>query len=278
MNSKLLAYKRNNDIIYHQRNDFMKKKYILIDDKAIIEDENYKKTICDYHTNINDVLIEENIVETIENNIKTLEEESEKFRLEHKERKKIMIAPIVAGILIPLVMVPILFETVFSGSSNIMVDSIFGPMSESFWYTGITTSICSLTGIGVTGVFYLEYKENEKREKGRQNVLKQLKRILEKKKDKIEELQKGQTTRCLAENYEEHIVDDKHQIQTLNEHIELYYDCGYNGKKYYNYYQKNGRLPKKVEVEYNGLGESIIQDYFEENGPTLVRKRAFKRK
>jgi len=68
-------------------------------------------------------------------------------------------------------------------------------------------------------------------------------------------------------------INDSKQIRELYGHINLYHDCGYNGQKYYRYYQKHNKLPKKVENNYTEYGRELVKEYLEEKGKTFVKKR-----
>lgn len=58
----------------------MNKSYIYLDGKVIIEDENNNKTLTEYYDNLDEVLIQENLIETMEKRIKELEQEMETYK------------------------------------------------------------------------------------------------------------------------------------------------------------------------------------------------------
>lgn len=58
----------------------MNKEYTYIDGKVIISYENGKKTPVDYYDNLDEILIQENLIETIENKILLLEKESNAYK------------------------------------------------------------------------------------------------------------------------------------------------------------------------------------------------------
>lgn len=58
----------------------MNKEYVYIDIKVIISDENDKKTQSEYYDNLDKVLIQENLIETMEGKIQELESVSEYYK------------------------------------------------------------------------------------------------------------------------------------------------------------------------------------------------------
>ena len=63
-------------------------------------------------------------------------------------------------------------------------------------------------------------------------------------------------------------VDSIEELKKLRSYINLYYDLGYNEKKYYNYYGQ-GKLNNKLKKEYSEQGIKLANEYFEEKGPVL---------
>ena len=54
--------------------------------------------------------------------------------------------------------------------------------------------------------------------------------------------------------------------------MNLYFDLGYDGEKYYQFYQQ-GRLDSKLQKYYDDTGIQIAKDYLEEKGPSLVLRK-----
>ena len=57
----------------------MNKNYIYMHGKAIINDEMGNQTSIEYYDNLDQVLVKENIIETMEKRIKELENESKNY-------------------------------------------------------------------------------------------------------------------------------------------------------------------------------------------------------
>ena len=54
--------------------------------------------------------------------------------------------------------------------------------------------------------------------------------------------------------------------------MNLLFDLGYNENKYYKYYEK-GKLDKKLGKYYDEKEMEVTKEYFEEKGPTLVKRK-----
>lgn len=131
--------------------------------------------------------------------------------------------------------------------------------------------------VGFGGLFslsnYVEYKANVKKEKARKASIEYLNGALEKAKEDLNEMKKQKTEENKKTGFRIVKINDSEEIRKLYGHINLYYDLGYNGHKYYRYYQKHNKLPKKLENNYTELGKEYIKEYLEEKGKTLVKKR-----
>lgn len=62
------------------------------------------------------------------------------------------------------------------------------------------------------------------------------------------------------------------QIKKLKNYLELYFDLGYNGEKYYKYYRQ-GQLDRKLLDYYNDTGIQLAKEYMEEKGPSLIKRK-----
>ena len=67
-------------------------------------------------------------------------------------------------------------------------------------------------------------------------------------------------------------VNDLEILKIFKSWLNLYYDLGYNGEKYYKYYQQE-KLDAKLGKHYTDFGIEIAKEYLEEKGPTLVKRR-----
>ena len=232
----------------------MNKEYTYIDGKVIISDENGKKTPVDYYDNLDEVLIQENLIETIENKISILEKESEDYK---KYNYKHYIPFFLLMALMTIVGLPVLF---------------FDCLENTAVYISITSAVI-LPSTGFMELDrYKKYKDCLKKEKGINSELEFLKQQIIEEKEKLVEL-KSKKTRT-NENQEFRVVEvnDLERLKIFKEWLNLYYDLGYNGEKYYKYYQQ-GKLDVKLGKHYTDLGIETAKKYLEEKAPTLVKRR-----
>lgn len=80
----------------------MNKEYIYIDGNIILEDEKGNRNPIEYRDNIDEILIQENIIETMENEKQELERKSIRFNKNIKFKKRDIFFPLVAGISSPI--------------------------------------------------------------------------------------------------------------------------------------------------------------------------------
>ena len=117
-----------------------------------------------------------------------------------------------------------------------------------------------------------EYKNSIKKEKGINSQLAFLKQQIEKERDELEGLKQDKSKTNESTEFRTVKVDDLQQLKILREYLNLYFDLGYNGQKYYQYYQR-GQLDRKLQKYYSDTGIQKAKDYLEEKGPSLVLKK-----
>lgn len=248
----------------------MNKEYIYVDEKAIIRDENGEKDPIKYYNELDKFLEKENLIETMENKIKSLEKEK-------KGIKNISVfsalMPMIFGIVVLSIIFIIFSLTGLTLPYNTIVDTIFGPMTHGAFMTS-TAAILGGTvfGFAFTLPSFLQRAQDKKHLIGLETELNYLEKSLHKEKEKLEELNKNK-------NYEHKNKDfrivkiNNEAIKNLNSKLKLYYSCGYNGKKYYKYYKKHNQLPKEL-IEMFKSGEiEIIKEFLEEKGPQLIKRK-----
>ena len=123
---------------------------------------------------------------------------------------------------------------------------------------------------------YDEYKKSIKNEKGINSEIKFLEKQIIKEKEHLESLKQEKTKNNEETDFRTVKVDDLEELKALRSNLSLYYDLGYNDKKYYKYYQK-GQLDKKLSRYYNSTGINLANEYLEEKGPQLVLKKNIKK-
>lgn len=249
----------------------MNKEYTYIDGKAIIKDENGNQTPVEYYDNLEEVLVQENVIETIEDRIAYLEKESKEYKKYNKKHYIPILLPLTT--LMIVVGVPAMFYGLGNAGVYInTINTIFGPMNEALLYISIFSSLfLPLVGLMELGN-YRQHKDNLKKEKGVNSELEFLKKQIIEEKENLVELKKEKSN--TEENREFRVVqvDDLERLRAVKSWLNLYYDLGYNGEKYYDYYQK-GKLNAKLGKHYNDKGIEAAKEYLEEKGPTLVKRK-----
>lgn len=256
----------------------MNKEYTYIDGKVIVEDTEGNKRQVEYTDNLGEILVEENRIEVLEDKIKELEEKSSRYNKNYKYNK---IYPwLILGVfaLTPTLcfklLVPMLPDSdIFSTETSTLIGTMnFGTLCSIF-FTAFVTPL----GILLASNDFRRNKYDLKSEKGRQLALKSLKKELELAKEDLEKMKEEKKPTSKVEGFRVEKVKDTEVINYIRGSINLYHDLGHNSEKYYRYYEKYGKLPKKVQKQYTELGQEIIEDYLEENKTTLAKTRIRKR-
>ena len=247
----------------------MNKEYTYIDGKVILKDnlDNIKK--IEYCDNLEEILIQENLIETIQNKIDKLEEDSNKYK---KNKKKYIPLMFIIGELISLI-TPTIMLYMMGGIPAIscIIETAYGPLNISLVLTCLTNIITIPTFIGIETTYYSSYKEEEKNKMSIDSELEFLKKQINIEENKLSKLNKDIKKNNLKPGLEIKKINDSKVIEVLESKAKLYRDCGYNGKKYYKYLQK-GILEKKLINKYTVDQIQKIEEYLEEKGPQLIKK------
>lgn len=248
----------------------MNKEYTYIDGKAIIKDENGNQRPIEYYDNLDEVLVQENIIETMENRITYLEKESKEYQ-KYNKKHYFPITFLMCAIM-TTIGVPALFY--LFGHTMVLntINTIFGPINEALVYSSIFSALfLPLAGLMELSM-YRQHKDNLKKEKGINSELEYLKKQIVEEKEYLIELKEEKTKSEEKQDFRVVKVDDLERLKAVKSWLHLYYDLGYNGEKYYGYYQK-GKLDTKLGKHYNENGIENAKKYLEEKAPTLVKKK-----
>lgn len=172
--------------------------------------------------------------------------------------------PYIPGIFPMPVFIPSLITNLLT---VISVNAAFGPMS-----LGMLMSIGIIPGLAIELFMHSAYKNSIKEEKGINSQLTFLKQQIEKEKDELEKLKQDKSKANESTEFRTVKVDDLQQLEALRDYLNLYFDLGYDGEKYYQFYQQ-GRLDSKLQKYYDDTGIQIAKDYLEEKGPSLVLRK-----
>lgn len=248
----------------------MNKEYTYIDGKVMVRDENGNQTLIDYYDNLDEVLIRENLIETMENKISSLEKESKDYK---KHNTKHYIPFFLLMGLITTVGAPAIFYGL--GNTAVYTSTIsttFGEVNQAVFFTGLfSATVLPITALAELNM-YKWHKDSLKREKGTNSELEFLKQQILEEQEKLVELKKEKTRTNENQEFRVVEVNDLERLKTFEGWLNLYYDLGYNGEKYYQYYQQ-GKLDDKLGTYYTDVGIEIAKEYLEEKGPTLVKRR-----
>lgn len=248
----------------------MNKGYVYIDGKAIISDENGNHTQTEYYDNLDKVLIQENVIEEIENKIKKLSKEKERYPDTKKKFKPTCLYFMIGGIVI----IPPLIIRLLTGQNpySMNFETTLGNINSVLLLT--TTS--AIIGLPVSSIItffdYDKFKENKKKSNGIRSELEYLKRQLEKEKQTLSILEEEKTNNNSNTNLIAVKIDDKEKLDELNKKLDLYYNLGFNLKRYYKYYQK-GKFDNKISKYLDETEALEARKFVEEKGPTLTKKK-----
>ncbi len=241
--------------------------YTYMDGKVIIRDENGKNTQREYYDNLDKVLAQENLIETMEKRIQELERKSASYR-KYNEKLHIPIFPIFPiSVMVSIPFVSKWFtDDIFFAQS---IDTVLGPMSKAMV---ASISISLFTIPLYAGVTFITCSESIKNEQGINSELSFLSTQVEKEREVLETLQLDKSRDNESTEFRTVKVNDLEQLKRLKEYLNFYFDLGYNVKKYYKYYQQ-GRLDRNLPKNYGDTELQVAKQYMEEKGPSLTFKK-----
>lgn len=244
----------------------MNKKVIYYDGKVVVEDENGKKREVVSCDNLDDILVQENLIETIQNTLNSLEDSSSSYA-KYKLRNILCIpAPVIETILVPSIMMYMTNDSIVDG----MIYTRFGLMDREK-FLAIFIGIFLPCALYMSKKYYEEYSSDKRSENGRILTIRELKNILLTEKNRLQQMKERSKTVEIEKERSYHINDEA-VLETLQEYILLYYDIGYNFEEYYRYYTLNGDLSEDLKREYNQEGVKIIKKILEKSSANFTKK------
>lgn len=249
----------------------MNKEYIYKDGKALVIDENDNQRTVDYCDNLDDVLVQENLIETMEKEIKNLEKEISEIKKESKFSKYLNILwPFLIFTFGPMIVMPTICN--LADVNQVLTLPLLGTLDF-----GTAVGILGATAFSIPGSLmslanYSKEKRFERDEKGKETQLEYLKKLLVEQKEDLEELKLDKSASETSKDFSVSRVDDIEVLKKLKNYLSFYYNLGYNEKKYFKYYQK-GKLDNYLERFTNEDGIYYANQHFEEKGPTLVKRK-----
>lgn len=251
----------------------MNKEYIYLDGKVVIEDEDGNKRLTDYSDKLDEILIQENLIETMEDNLSEIEQEiidtSDTIR---KKKKSFYFMPIYGIAFISFIY--LLFNN-FTASSFELLNM---PFLKIFGYniTGgfILTAFSSITCASFLLFDCLEYKKLKRYSNGLTSEKDKLAECLSREQQKLNKMNESKNNIIKSEQFFVKQVDDNATLDELESYLQLYFACGYNEDIYANYYI-NGILQKKLGRYYSKDRLDEIESYLKES--KNVKKKTLKK-
>ena len=241
----------------------MNKEVIIKNGIVYVKNHNGEEKEVSFVDNLDDVLIQENIVEIIEKVIYALEDSRTSFRKNRLSDIFYIPAPIISTASVPTLMMYL-----NTGSLDGLIDTKFGLM-EKEKFLALFIAVFTPFALRMSKKYYQEYKEEAKCEKGRLLALYHLRSNLVIQNERLKNLRNNSKEMNADEDKKYSLNEDA--LDNLQDHINLYYELGYNIKEYYEYFRINGCLPDEVISEYNDAGVRIIEEYLKQNG-TKIKK------
>lgn len=240
----------------------MNKEFIYVNGKCVIEDEERNRRVEYYTDKTEEILVTENVIETLEIDLEDNIDDLERCEKRVKSYRKDIIFNICTFLSMPVVIQLLFRELVGPNSFEIMfpnsmllpgfIKIFFSSMILFFGSTFVSTSI-----------------NDSIRNKRKIEALKSEKKAIEKslveEKEYLQQLHNTKNNVVVEEEFFEKNVDDLETLRNIRSYIELYYDCGYNRHKYGRYLQ-NGKLESKLSKYYSEHGLELIEGYLEEQG------------
>lgn len=257
-----------------------KKYYITKAGNVIVLDENNNSREFDKNSKYKERLIQENIIETIENRIKKLEEILEKYPME-KIKKFIPLATIITTI---SSLLTLLINCVLMINKAVYIENFFEAfniLNESFSFMFPLMLLTSLLGVIIDIARYSDYNEYIQKLNADNLELETLKRILPKEREKLNKLNldKSKSNTKYKANFL-YQVGDQQQLNDLSEYMKSYRTLGRILSKLYEAYQNNTlkELLREYGFNLNKEEYEILLNYIKEKGPSVVSNKKMKKR
>lgn len=246
----------------------MNKNYIINDDKVIVIDEYGNNKIVEYTDNINEVLAQENLVEYIEDEIKRYEynkKEHERLKKEFPKylKKNDMYIPKLS---VPLDIIMGIICGIGTGNIEDVLILILGFI--------VLAEICIC--IPCEGILFSKYKDAKRHVLMKEIEYEELKKILVKEKEKLEELRSVKEKNLSIEELKSDKVNDEEKLRELIDKLYLYRALSDNIKYYYKRYENDKLESYFNNHSYSEEQMSLISNFLEEHGKELVKTKKSK--
>lgn len=243
----------------------MNKEYMLVNGEIVLSDENGHLKKIESYDILNDILVQENVIEKLNNEIKINTEKKERFK---EEKGKALLIAISGGL---ISLIPLFLN--LPGT----VTLVFGNTISNAMYCFLSVAIITIFASVLCAI--KEYKDRKYIRNIRNAldvVIKYLTKKLNREEAKLNELEeKKNKIICGGSLIKPTVVNDKERIEEITKESLESFLVGYDIKKYYNLY-KNGSLEKALSKDNKEDFAPLYNEVIEEEGPRLIKN--FKRK
>lgn len=254
----------------------MNQEFIDSSQSTIVIDENGNRTIREHKENIEEILIQENLIETLEGKRNKIIEELNSIKI------KDYYLPIIPFIGEAIILLDFYFILSLIPNTTSVFETLVSVINE-YKIIG-TVTLASFIPISL-GVFidsdYIRYKYQKNHKKGLEKKLEKLEEKIKEEKEYLNSLNNEKEKEYLNSlNNKDNSnkatitrVNDTNQImQNLDELLDLYYQIGMNEEEYLKYYQTQ-TLPNKLKGAYTPKEIKEINNYFDAQRKSYVKKR-----
>lgn len=234
----------------------MNKSYIYNAGNVTVIDENGDVKFIDYSDNLEEILIKENLIETIEDNMRKFEDS-----LDYNYRPYIPFT------------VPALF--LIGPGFNLILNHLYGPMDNLALFIGLTTLGLLPIAVPLEIKEYLMDKNYKKDCQADVTTYEYLQNELKKQKENLELLQNNKSKENEISDFTVKKVNDIEELEILKMCLILFNNLGSDFKKYYDFYQQD-KLETILASE--GYSEPVCQranQFLDEKSDVLIKKYNF---
>lgn len=247
----------------------MNKEYIYLDGKVIVEDEKGNKKVVEYQDNIKEILVQENLIETMEKKQKEL---TKKLNA-NKENNKPYIPYIVPAALFAFLIAKPIMGTLFGVDTAMTVDTIFGTMNFMTPILGVTGVIVFSFATALEILSYSQYRLDKKSRRAAAAEYEYLQKELKTQKEILEKMRKDKAKTLDDGKFKIEKVNHLEKLKTLKGWLILYSNLGFSAEKYYKLYQNNQLEETLAKDGYSKLACDRAREFIEEKGPILTKRR-----
>lgn len=216
-------------------------KCIVYDEGGIIKDENGNIVVREYTDKLDEILVQENLVESMEDELNKVDQEITKRKRMIKSNKNSVITNSIIATLMP-----VFLQQIFK---FIIGEELLSMVLQEVFLSNVIKGVM-LAGIGIFVLGFIlpdikNYKYNKRKLHGFETKKEEAEKLLEKEKEKLEELHKTKEVVQPKEKIYSKKVEYLNELIKQRVYLDLYYGCGYNRKKYEKYLQA-GKLERKL--------------------------------